>query len=143
MPGGSEAPDEVLLEFITPLRLKRGGAVLRIAELTPQDLLMGLVRRTADIIELHLGQQTGWDFAALKRCAAAIQGEKQLEWRDWSRYSQRQSQSMTLGGAVGQWRLRGDLTAFWPLLHLGQWLHVGGKATFGLGRYRLLAQART
>jgi hypothetical protein len=141
LPANGESPQEALLEFVTPLRLKRDGELLRVARLTPQDLLMGLVRRTADITELHLGEQTEWDFAALKRSAAAIEGEKQLEWRDWSRYSQRQHQSMTLGGAVGRWRLRGDLTAFWPLLHLGQWLHVGGKATFGLGQYRLLAPA--
>ncbi|MCX7212139.1 MAG: CRISPR system precrRNA processing endoribonuclease RAMP protein Cas6 [Burkholderiales bacterium] len=143
LPKGGEAPQEVLVELSTPLRLKRDGDVLRVAQLTPKDLLMGLVRRISDITELHLGEKTEWDFAALKRSAAAVEGEKHLEWRDWSRYSQRQHQSMTLGGAVGSWRLRGDLTAFWPLLHLGQWLHVGGKATFGLGQYRVLASAPT
>jgi CRISPR/Cas system endoribonuclease Cas6 (RAMP superfamily) len=46
---------------------------------------------------------------------------------------------MVLGGAVGSWTLAGDLAPFWPLLYLGQWLHVGKSATFGLGRYRLKA----
>lgn len=88
---------------------------------------------------MQLGTPTGWDFGELKRAAASVQGEKQLVRRDWTRYSNRQQQAMTLGGAVGGWRLAGDLRPFWPLLNLGQWLHVGGKATFGLGRYTLLA----
>jgi hypothetical protein len=44
---------------------------------------------------------------------------------------------MALGGAVGTWHLEGELAPFIPLLHLGQWLHVGKNATFGLGRYTL------
>jgi hypothetical protein len=44
---------------------------------------------------------------------------------------------MVLGCAVGRWMLRGDLAPLWTLLVLGQWLHVGKNATFGLGRYWL------
>lgn len=141
LPSADESPAVVDLEFTTPLRLKRDGHVLGVGSLTPQDLLMGLVRRSAELCELQLGRRPAWDFAALKRAAAAVSGDKDLHWRDWTRYSSRQQQPMTLGGAVGRWRLAGDLRPFWPLLHLGQWLHVGGKATFGLGRYRLLAPA--
>jgi len=137
LPAPDHAPAEVTLEFTTPLRLKRDGHALGVGSLTPQDVLMALVRRIADLCELQLGMRPGWDFAALKRAAARVQGDKQLAWRDWTRYSNRQQQPMTLGGAVGRWRLTGDLRPFWPLLHLGQWLHVGGKATFGLGRYSL------
>ena len=50
-------------------------------------------------------------------------------------------QRMVLGGALGRWTLQGDLAPFWPLLHLGQWLHVGKNATFGLGRYRMESDA--
>jgi hypothetical protein len=137
LPRPDAAPSAVTLEFTTPLRLKRDGHALGVGSLTPQDLLMALVRRVADLAEMHLGVRLGWDFPALKRAAAQVQGRKALDWRDWTRYSQRQQQAMTLGGAVGHWHLAGDLRPFWPLLYLGQWLHVGGKATFGLGRYDL------
>lgn len=139
LPAEETAPAEVTLDFVTPLRLKRDGHAIGIDRLTPQDLLMGLVRRTAEVSELHLNQPTGWDFAALKRAAARVQGDGQLAWRDWTRYSSRQRRVMTLGGAVGRWTLRGDLRPFWPLLQLGQWLHVGGKTTFGLGRYHIVS----
>jgi len=44
---------------------------------------------------------------------------------------------MKLGGLLGQLHLQGDLAPFTQLLHLGQWLHVGKNASFGLGGYRL------
>ena len=49
---------------------------------------------------------------------------------------------MTLGGLVGEWRLRGDLTPFMPWLWLGQWLHVGKNATMGLGKFALVMDPR-
>ena len=138
LPPADDAPPEVTLEFTTPLRIKRDGHPLGVGRLAPQDLLMALVRRAADVSELHLGQPTGWDFAALRHAAGRVEGDKQLAWHDWTRYSSRQQRAMTLGGAMGRWTLRGDLRPFWPLLHLGQWLHVGSKTTFGLGRYLIV-----
>jgi CRISPR-associated endoribonuclease Cas6 len=44
---------------------------------------------------------------------------------------------MTLGGVVGEWTLQGPLGPFSHFLDMGQWLHVGKEAAFGLGRYRL------
>jgi hypothetical protein len=138
LPPPAAAPAQATLDFTTPLRLKRQGRVLGAAEITPAELLLALVRRSADIAEFHLGQRPSWDFGALRRAALAVEGQTRLQWLDWSRWSNRQQQHMALGGAVGHITLRGDLRPFWPLLHLGQWLHVGGKATFGLGRYHLL-----
>ena len=103
----------------------------------PADVLNALTRRAADVADLLLGQFPGWDFAALKRASAAVRGSADFEWFDWQRYSNRQERAMPLGGVVGRLVLEGDLRPFWPLLHLGQWLHVGGKTTFGMGRYRL------
>ncbi|MBF0142739.1 MAG: CRISPR system precrRNA processing endoribonuclease RAMP protein Cas6 [Magnetococcales bacterium] len=68
---------------------------------------------------------------------AEIRGRGNLAWRDWTRRSGRQRQLMALGGVVGRWTLSGPLEAFWPFLYLGEWLHVGKNATFGLGGYRL------
>ena len=53
------------------------------------------------------------------------------------RYSNRQNQSMDLQGLVGDIFLHGDLTPFAMLLALGEQIHVGKSATFGLGQYRL------
>ena len=80
------------------------------------------------------------DFSGLLNSCSAVQDERNLQWRDWTRYSSRQQQAMALGGVVGQWQLSGDLGPFMPFLKLGQWLHVGKEAAFGLGKYRLAAE---
>lgn len=133
-----QVPAQVEIVFDTPLRLQRNGQVLGPADLTPRDLLLALLRRTAHLIELQLAGTLDVDFTALAAHAGTVAGEHRLVWRDWARHSNRQQQRMVLGGAVGRWILQGDLAPFWPLLHLGQWLHVGKNATFGLGRYRIL-----
>jgi hypothetical protein len=139
LPPPEAAPDAVALDFVTPLRLQSNGRALGLGELTPHALLMALLRRVATLSEMQLGVRLDVDFAGLNARAPAVRGEPALAWRDWTRHSSRQQQRMVLGGAVGSWTLAGDLAPFWPLLYLGQWLHVGKSATFGLGRYRLEA----
>ena len=70
-----------------------------------------------------------------------MRGERQLHWQNWTRYSSRQQQTMQLGGVLGQWRLHGLSPDWRTLLWLGQWLHVGKNASFGLGGYQLLDTA--
>ncbi len=48
---------------------------------------------------------------------------------------------MKLDGLLGSLRLSGPLAPFSELLHLGQWLHLGKNASFGLGGYTLTVPA--
>lgn len=136
-PAPTFAGDTLTLAIDTPLRLQKNGRPIDAAALTARDLLMALVRRIALLHEFHGAGALPLDFSALAQQAAAVTSEKDLRWRDWTRYSSRQQQKMTLGGVVGRWTLRGDLAPFLPFLHMGQWLHVGKEATFGLGGYRI------
>nr|WP_243385246.1 CRISPR system precrRNA processing endoribonuclease RAMP protein Cas6 [Caviibacterium pharyngocola] len=77
------------------------------------------------------------DFEALIAQIPQIQDQKQLRWQDWTRYSYRQKQKMKLGGVVGSWQLSNVPAEWVKLLYLGQWLHCGKNATFGLGRYKI------
>ncbi len=131
------APNTVTLTLQTPMRLQNNGKPIRAPALETRDLLVNLLRRTALISEFHAGVRLDDNYHELAQAAARIESEKDLHWRDWKRYSSRQKQEMTLGGVTGQWILRGDLTPFMPMLHLGQWLHIGKNASFGLGQYRL------
>ena len=130
---------QATLHLWTPLRLQVQGKPVRAGQLTARDLLIALARRSQLLCDVHLGAAAPQhDFAALSTQAAGItlQGEG-LRWFDWGRYSQRQQQEMQLGGLLGSVQLLGDLAPFAPLLHQGQWLHVGKNATMGLGGYRL------
>lgn len=132
------------LEFMTPLRIKRQGELLRAQGLRAEDLLMAVLRRCAEACDLQLGMPLQADFSGLRQAAQTVTLRHGLQWRDWQRYSNRQAQHMPLGGLVGPVELRGEgLRHFWPLLHLAELLHVGGKTTFGLGHYRIATQEAT
>lgn len=132
-----ERATHVRLTFTTPLRLQTNGRRASTAELTARKLLLAVVRRIALIHEFHGPGALPLDFRLLAQKAEAIESRQALTWRDWRRYSTRQQRAIDLGGLLGEWHLFGDLTPFLPFLHLGQWLHVGKEAVFGLGGYRL------
>ncbi|MBL8425630.1 MAG: CRISPR system precrRNA processing endoribonuclease RAMP protein Cas6 [Candidatus Accumulibacter phosphatis] len=125
------------LRFETPLRLQQNGHALPPEKLQARTLLMALARRASLLAEFHSEGPLVDDFAALSAACASVRDEKSLTWLDWTRFSSRQQQKMSLGGVVGTWRFEGKLAPFAPLLQLGEWLHVGKEAAFGLGRYEL------
>lgn len=138
LPSPEATPERIRVQLLTPLFVKRQGQPIAPAAFTAADFVWSVVRRVAEVCELHLGQTTGLDFAALKRAAQNLAfTEAQWEQQSFVRWSNRQEQHTPLTGIVGSGLVEGDLHPFWPVLHLGQWLHAGGKASFGLGHYRL------
>lgn len=136
---GGSAQSRATLHIFTPLRLQQNGHALAPEKLNARALLMALVRRANLQGEFHGDGSLSKNFSPLLAATDNIRDDKNLEWQDWTRYSSRQDQKMTLGGVVGEWSLEGDLAPFLPYLALGQWLHVGKEAAFGLGGYRLSA----
>ena len=139
--GKASDPVGFTLHIHTPLRLQHQGHPLRPDRLTPRALVAALARRVALVMEFHAGQtEWGAQVPPLVQMAESLHDERDLHWHDWTRYSSRQQQEMTLGGVIGTWTLRGSaetLRALWPWLWLGQWLHVGKNATMGMGGYTL------
>lgn len=129
--------DAFTLDFQTPLRLQENGRALPPAELTARNFLMALVRRVSLLMEFHTDQPFGLHFGELATLAQTVPFVHELSWRDWTRFSSRQQQKMQLGGAIGQWQLHQVPATFHAPLQLGQWLHIGKNATFGLGCYTL------
>jgi CRISPR/Cas system endoribonuclease Cas6 (RAMP superfamily) len=131
------APDTVTLEFVTPLRLQENGHAIPPNRLTPRPLLTALLRRASLLVEHYDGKPlyTPTQFAGYAQAANEIKGLVNMEWRDWTRRSSRQQRTMQLGGCMGSWTLTGNLAPFWNTLQLGELLHVGKEASFGLGQY--------
>jgi len=140
-PGGQPT---LQLHIHTPLRLQHQGQPLRPTQLTPRTLVAAVARRVALVLEFHAQQpEWGLQVPATVAHAQTLTDTRQLQWFDWTRYSSRQQQEMTLGGVLGTWALHGTpdvLAAIWPWLWLGQWLHVGKNATMGMGGYTLQSQ---
>lgn len=59
-------------------------------------------------------------------------------WKDLPRFSGKQKQWMKFGGLLGTINYEGDLQPFLTYLAVGEWMHVGGKTSFGLGKYVML-----
>lgn len=139
MPELPECPDDLLIEFQSPLRLKRDEHLVGAKEFGFSDLFRNLLRRIAMLVYFH--EQTSFepDFAGLAEASRRVEIiQKDLRWQDWTRYSSRQKETMQMGGLVGTIELKREgLQPFWPLLWLGQWTHAGKGASMGLGRYRI------
>ena len=134
------APASLTLRIHTPLRLQHQGHPIRPHALIPRKLVADLLRRITLLAEFHADSPAlVTDAHALVRHAEGIEHQPALRWQDWSRYSSRQQREMTLGGAMGEWTLHGELAPLLPWLWLGQWLHVGKNATMGMGHYSLVA----
>jgi hypothetical protein len=132
-------PEPLGLRLLTPLRVKRHGRFVGAQQLTPADLLGTLATRVALLAELYQPSTTTLDRAAVNAAIDAVSiAERDLQWYEWTRWSSRQQTCMQLGGLIGTLTLAGaGARALWPLIELGQWLHVGKATSFGLGRYRV------
>lgn len=129
-------PTTLHLEIQTPLRLQDDGKPLSATKISLDRFLKTLLKRIALLSEFH-HQPLDIHFVQLIAQIEQIQDEKILKWKDWTRYSSRQQQTMKLGGVVGQWRLYNVPVEWAKWIYLGQWLHCGKNATFGLGQYQI------
>jgi hypothetical protein len=136
-------PETLALDLLTPLRLKQRGHYVRPAQLSARALLGTLATRIELLAELYAAPARALERNALHSAIDQIEIETtSLRWVEWTRYSSRQRTHMQLGGLLGPLRLHGPgLAPLWPLIALGQWLHVGKNTSFGLGRYRVIPAA--
>lgn len=136
-------PQPLRLELLTPLRLKQHGRYVGPDRLDARALLGTLATRLEQLEALYTTPQDQPPTITRASLHTAIDQvavvSPELRWVDWTRYSSRQRTQMQLGGLLGSLHLSGPgLPTLWPLIALGQWLHVGKNTSFGLGRYRVV-----
>ena len=125
------------LRLLTPLRLRYGRKLVE--ELQFHILFRNLLRRLSALYELHCGGKLELHSKGLVERATKVEVAKSdLRWYDWERYSGRQKLRMKLGGLRGEVTFQGNLEEFIPYLLMGELLHAGKGATFGLGKYEIL-----
>jgi CRISPR-associated endoribonuclease Cas6 len=127
------------LHFYFPLRIQKNGSIIRRAEqLSARDVTVASIKRVAQIRETLLGhscQDIAFKDLALRSESLSI--TTNMYWQELSRFSNRQGQSIPLGGLLGDIHLSGDLDPFLPFLRATQSLHIGKETSFGLGAYSL------
>jgi hypothetical protein len=133
---GNDGLRALAITFQTMTRLKHEAGYARHPEF--HILVRSLLRRVSNLLYFHGGIDLGVDFRDLIARASQVSlTHDGTRWQDWTRYSSRQGAAMDLGGFVGEARYAGELDGFLPLLLLGEYVHVGKNATFGLGRMRV------
>ncbi|HHY59522.1 MAG TPA: CRISPR system precrRNA processing endoribonuclease RAMP protein Cas6 [Clostridia bacterium] len=131
-------PDRLTLNFETMTRIKHEDSIVRHIEF--HMLIRALLRRLSSMLYFHHGLERKEDFPALIQKAETVTITRDTtRWVDWERYSNRQEARMSLGGVVGQVSYEGDLSDFLPILIIGELIHVGKAATFGMGKYTVSA----
>lgn len=133
------------IEFITPTRIKHKGKYIDSIDFNI--FITNLLRRIylLNVLFCTNKKDNLEDFVNLKdlieESKKIITQTKSLNWYDWERYSTRQNSKMKLGGIIGKVSFVGryeNLLKFFPLILLGEKLHIGKGTSFGLGRYRIL-----
>lgn len=126
------------LNFVTMTRLKYQHEFVSKPEF--HIVLRNLLRRLSSLYYFHHGQPLDVDYQGIIARAEQVElVEDKTQWVDWERYSSRQDSRMNLGGIVGSATYNGDIRELLPLIFLGQWTHVGKAATFGMGKYEIVA----
>ena len=128
---------KITLQTLTPLRLRVERKLQREPQLN--HILKSAAFRLRLLSSLYSDEPLDlfarFDFSSIQNGIEVV--ESNFEWWEISRYSRRQGRGMNLGGAIGRMVLQGDLREIYPLLNVGQLLHVGKNTGFGLGRYEL------
>jgi hypothetical protein len=134
--GDNRPISRISMELRTPLRLKSENRFQ--ADLPFHTLVRAALRRVA-LVNNHFGDgEPVLDYGGLVGRAEKVETENStLRWFDWKRYSNRQEQSMLMGGLVGEVTYRGDLSEFVPLLRYCEKVHLGKATTFGLGQIKV------
>ncbi|TXL82061.1 CRISPR system precrRNA processing endoribonuclease RAMP protein Cas6, partial [Vineibacter terrae] len=138
-----EPPQRTIrVELRTPLRLKIDGDLITPDRLEASHIIGAAVRRVSALAAFHAGAPLDIDYVRVKMLAMASRiRDRQVEWRDWQRYSARQGTRMKMGGIVGSCTvdLAEGAAELFPWLSIGQWVGAGKSASMGLGQYRVAA----
>lgn len=121
------------IKFISPTRITYESRPVRTPEF--HTIIRNLIRRISSMCYFHHGFAYEAAFPEIIQDAAQIKlVANHTRWFEWERYSSRQAKKVPLGGLLGEALYSGPATGFWPLLRLGELLHVGKGTVFGQGK---------
>jgi len=141
-PPDARSVDTVTIDLLTPLRIKYGERFVS-GGMEFHMIIRSMLRRVSAIHEFHEGGDSSiCDFKGLIGQAETVKAvRRDLRWRDWKRYSNRQDELLKMGGLVGSASFEGEIGPFMPLLRAAEALHAGKGTVFGLGRVRVIDES--
>lgn len=129
--------DKLKVHLLTPTHLVSSNSRLHEPP-SFAHLIRAVLRRYSDLSSLYCGLRPDIPYKELIQKAEGVELEN-FRLREFFRtgHSSRRGQPTVQEGVCGTVTYAGDVTEFLPYLTLGQWLHIGKQATFGMGRYDL------
>lgn len=116
------------LEILTPLRLMQDGRACRGPGFSM--LARALMRRVTTLAYYYGGEELAAEFRWLAERSASVETVRSdLQWREWGGGVQ---------GVVGRIAFAGDVADYLPFFLLGERLHAGKGASYGMGSYLIL-----
>lgn len=128
--------DRVTIEFVTPLRLRRGGVAQ--SRFLPTDFFGALARRVGRLCRFHEDCAVPPNAREVLRLAQQVKFAEVLLRLEVGASNGRGG-GRGLLGVCGRVSMEGAaLARLWPLLRYGEMVQVGSLAAVGFGRYRIL-----
>lgn len=136
-PPPSQPVQLLRLELLTPTIIRIGEATCFEPTALARAVLEQSVVRTVQVYNHFFSRETGKaPFTQVSFPRATLTSHRLFHYL-LSRHSYRQEKWMDFDGAVGWMEWEGDLTSALPWLRAAEILHIGQKATFGLGKIRI------
>lgn len=129
--------DKVTLLFKSPTLIKVNGKYIKNSLEFP--LLMRTLFRRLSTMAAFYGEEMNIYFNNYLNKAEDIEVvNKNLNWNDWYRYSEKQNKSIEMQGFTGAVSYKGEIADFLPYLIYAQYLNLGKNTVFGQGNFELL-----
>lgn len=120
------------LRIITPFRVKFQNHLS--PDLPFHLLVRTTLRRISSLFNRYGDGEPPLDYRGLIQRAGSVSTiRNQLSWFEAKRHSNRQEETMLMGGIVGEIGYRGAVGEYLPLFDLAKLLHLGKQTTFGHG----------
>lgn len=119
----------VVLKLVTPLRIKKDNKFIRSDDLELKDIINSIYQRQMKLLERDY-----------QRFPYEIKGEivnKNLNYKELTRLSNRQKTTMNFGGIIGEIEIDNISKECFEVLKLGELIGVGKQTVFGLGKIEL------
>jgi len=133
--------DRITLHFKTPTVLKADGRI--VARPQFHEIIRRLRDRIHALAYFYCGETLPIDHKGLgERAEQVVCADSDFRWEERNRTSRKRNLSHEMSGFVGTGTYEGNLEEFWPLLVLGEHLHVGKYAVWGNGWYEIVSEER-
>lgn len=131
---------ELAVNFITPLRLKVHGKILQHQAPDLALLLKQIVRRLSQLCQFWVCDEPELIKALYQELPILGDYEQNSHtyFETWERFSLKEKRQLPFGGLKGQVSYYGEIAQALPWLQVGEHINIGGKSTFGLGKYQLI-----